>query len=63
MRACVLLIALLAAGCASVSDQSASSPQRPAPSALKRPGTDTLCLNDCLGSGASKALCEDRCSY
>jgi hypothetical protein len=33
------------------------------PSVPKRPGTDTLCLNDCLGSGASKELCEDRCSY
>jgi len=31
--------------------------------AAKRPGTDTLCLNDCLGSGASRALCESRCGY
>jgi hypothetical protein len=47
----------------------ASGYEAPAPSpksavpAAKRPGTDTLCLNDCLGSGASRALCESRCSY
>jgi hypothetical protein len=39
-----------------------SSPKSAAP-AVKRPGTDTLCLNDCLGSGASRALCESRCGY
>jgi hypothetical protein len=40
----------------------APSPKSAAPAA-KRPGTDTLCLNDCLGSGASRALCESRCGY
>ena len=41
---------------------SPNSPKSAAPGA-KRPGTDTLCLNDCLGSGASRALCESRCGY
>ena len=44
-------------------EQPAPSPKSPAPSSPKRPGIDTLCLNDCLGSGASKVLCEGRCSY
>jgi hypothetical protein len=34
-----------------------------APLTPKRPKIDTQCLNDCLGSGASKELCEDRCAY
>ena len=55
MRASVLLIALLLAGCASPSDPPGSPP--------RRPGMDTLCFNDCLGSGAKKEFCEDRCSY
>ena len=41
----------------------APSPQPAAPSTPKPKRIDTLCLNDCLGSGASKALCEDRCTY
>ena len=40
----------------------APSPKSSAPPA-KRPGTDTLCLNDCLGSGATRAFCESRCNY
>ena len=62
MRISVVLLALLAA-CSSSPDRSAPSSQPPTASVPKRPGTDTLCLNDCLGSGASKELCEDRCSY
>ena len=55
MRASVILIVLiLAAGCASSSDKSAPP---------RRPGMDTLCYNDCLGAGTSKEFCEQRCSY
>lgn len=55
MRASVILMVLvLAAGCASSSDK----PEPP-----RRPGMDTLCFNDCLGSGTSKEFCEQRCSY
>jgi hypothetical protein len=46
-----------------------SDPAPPVPSAQvpARPSAtpraiDTLCLNDCLGSGASKGFCEDRCT-
>ena len=45
-----------------VYERPAPSQKSPVPPA-KRPGTDTLCLNDCLGSGASRALCESRCNY
>ena len=38
------------------------SPQQGAPSSTSR-RTDTLCMNDCLGSGGTKELCEDRCTY
>jgi hypothetical protein len=55
MRASLILIVLLVVGCASSSDRSGSPP--------RRPGTDTLCYNDCLGSGGNKQFCEDRCSY
>ena len=56
MRASMLLIVLaFIAGCASSSDQGKSPP--------RRPGMDTLCYNDCLGSGTSKEFCEERCSY
>ena len=47
----------------SASAQPAAAPKSPAPSAPRRAMVDTLCLNDCLGSGASKALCESRCTY
>jgi hypothetical protein len=52
MRASLILIVLLVVGCAS----SSGSPPR-------RPGTDTLCYDDCLGNGGNKQFCEDRCSY
>jgi len=38
------------------------SPQQGAPSSDSR-RIDTLCMNDCLGSGGTKELCEDRCTY
>jgi len=38
------------------------SPQQGAPSSTSR-RIDTLCMNDCLGSGGTKELCEDRCTY
>ena len=56
MRAGVLLLVLVfVTGCASSSDKAGSPP--------RRPGTDTLCYNDCLGAGTSKEFCEERCSY
>jgi hypothetical protein len=63
MRFSVVLLALLVVACSSTPDRSAPSSQTPKASAPKRPGVDVLCLNDCLGSGASKELCEDRCNY
>jgi len=51
----ILIVLVLAAGCASSSDRSTTPP--------RRPGIDTLCLNDCLGSGTTKEFCEERCSY
>jgi hypothetical protein len=62
MRTSVVLLALLAA-CSSSPDRSAPASQPPAASVPKRPGTDTLCMNDCLGSGARKELCDVRCNY
>jgi hypothetical protein len=62
MRISVVLLALLAA-CSSSPDKSAPGSQPPAASVPKRPGTDTLCLNDCLGNGGGKDFCEDRCGY
>jgi hypothetical protein len=47
----------------SVAGQPAPAPRVPARTPPKSRGVDTLCLNDCLGSGATKDLCEDRCSY
>jgi hypothetical protein len=46
-----------------VYDAPAPAPKSAPASNPKRPGIDTLCLNDCLGSGARKELCEARCSY
>ena len=63
MRTSIVLLALLAAACSSSPDRSAPSSQPPKASVPKRPGVDVLCLNDCLGSGATKELCEDRCNY
>jgi len=54
VRASVILIALAAAGCSYFPDRSSSSTSR---------GIDTLCMNDCLGSSATKEFCEDRCTY
>lgn len=63
MRFCVVLLALLAAACSSSPDRPPNSSEPPKASVPKRPGVDVLCLNDCLGSGASKELCEERCNY
>ena len=38
------------------------SPQQRAPSSIAR-RIDALCMNDCLGSSATKEVCEDRCAY
>ena len=51
-----------------ISRSSGSDQFAPIPRDLPRPtppsrAVDTLCLNDCLGSGGSKELCEDRCGY
>ena len=56
MRASMILIVLLLAGCASPSDRGAS-PRPPAR------GMDTLCMDDCLGAGGNQEFCEDRCTY
>jgi len=37
------------------------SPQQRAPSSIPR-RIDTLCMNDCLGAGGTKEVCEDRCT-
>ena len=59
MRISVILIVLvLAAGCASSSNKSSDKSAPP-----RRPGMDTLCYDDCLGAGTSKEFCEQRCSY
>jgi hypothetical protein len=57
MRAGMIVLVLLLAGCASPSDRGAT-PHRPASS-----GIDTLCMDDCLGAGGNKDFCEDRCTY
>ncbi|HET7199717.1 MAG TPA: hypothetical protein VFI80_02745 [Burkholderiales bacterium] len=57
MRAGMIVIVLLLAGCASPSDRGAT-PHRPASR-----GIDTLCMDDCLGAGGNKDFCEDRCTY
>ena len=61
MRASVILIALAAAGCSYFSNRSEPAQHGTSPSTPR--GIDTLCLNDCLGSGATKEFCEDRCTY
>ena len=33
-----------------------------APSRVLR-GTDSFCLQDCLGTGGTQEFCTDRCSY
>jgi hypothetical protein len=38
------------------------SPQQRTPSSISR-RIDALCMNDCLGSGGTKEVCEDRCTY
>jgi hypothetical protein len=38
------------------------SPQQRTPSSTSR-SIDTQCMNDCLGSSATKEFCEDRCTY
>jgi hypothetical protein len=54
MRISILLACLLCLyGCA--------SDARPA-KAL-RGDTDSLCVNDCLGTGGTREFCTDRCSY
>src|SRR5256885_15575323 len=38
------------------------SPQQRTPSSIPR-RIDALCMNDCLGSGGTREVCEDRCTY
>jgi len=53
MRMCVLLACLLCLqGCAG------GTP----PSKVLRGGSDSLCLQDCLGNGGTRQFCTDRCS-
>jgi hypothetical protein len=61
VHASVILIALAAAGCSYFPNRS-DPPQQGASSSTSR-GIDTLCMNDCLGSSATKEFCEDRCTY
>jgi hypothetical protein len=51
-----------------ISRSSASAPSAPLPPVQARPSpspkiVDTLCLNDCLGSGGSRGFCDDRCTH
>ena len=61
VRASVILIALAVAGCSYFPNRSEPAQQGTSPSTPR--GIDTLCMNDCLGSGGTKEFCEDRCSY
>lgn len=54
MRIGLLLAGLLCLyGCAS------NAP----PSKVLRGDSDSLCVNDCLGTGGTREFCTDRCSY
>jgi hypothetical protein len=56
IRLLLLLLVLAGAGCSGAARK--DTPVEPrSPRA-----TDLLCLNDCLGSGASRSFCEDRCN-
>ena len=33
------------------------------PSKVLRGDSDSLCVNDCLGTGGTREFCTDRCSY
>jgi hypothetical protein len=56
IRLPLLLLALAAAGCGGAA-------RNDAPAEPRSPRTtDQLCLNDCLGSGATRSFCEDRCN-
>jgi hypothetical protein len=46
----------------SVSEQPAPLPRAPARVSPPSKAVDTLCLNDCLGNGGSRAFCDDRCT-
>ncbi len=61
MRISIILIALAVVGCSYF--PSRSEAPRPVTSSSTSRGIDTLCMNDCLGSGATKEFCEDRCTY
>jgi len=61
VRASAILIALTVAGCSYFPNR--PEPTRPGTSSSTSRGVDTLCMNDCLGSGATKEFCEDRCTY
>jgi hypothetical protein len=56
----LLLLSLLVAGllCACASQPAGE----PAGASKSRGMTDSLCLNDCLGSGATRSFCQDRCT-
>jgi len=32
-------------------------------SKVSRDGSDSLCVQDCLGNGGTREFCTDRCSY
>jgi hypothetical protein len=54
MRIGLLLVCLLClCGCAGNAQ----------PSKVLRGDTDSLCVNDCLGTGGTREFCSDRCSY
>ncbi len=59
MRKGILFLVLLAAGCSHM--QSSSQPE----SRTAKPSqpTDTLCMQDCMGSQAGEEFCKDRCSF
>ena len=61
MRASVILIALATAGCSYFPNR--SEPTQQGTSSSTSRGIDSLCMNDCLGAGATKEFCEDRCTY
>ena len=54
MRICILLACLLCLqGC--VSDKGGPK--------VLRGDADSLCVNDCLGTGGTREFCTDRCGY
>jgi len=59
MRKLIVFLIALAAGCAHTPP---SSPPESRTEQSSTP-TDTLCMQDCLGSQAGEEFCKDRCAF